>query len=123
MTEIIITDDLSIQQIQDKFNAHFPYLKIEFFKSAHQEGEGSSKDNIITTNHIIGEIRYNHASGEVSMHGNQKVSTLEEAFKEKYGLNVQVFRKSGKVWLETTKTDEWTLSEQNKMGEEMAVGV
>ncbi len=123
MTEILITDDLSIEQLQDKFNQHFPYLKIEFFKSGHSEGEGSPKDNIITSNHILGDIRFNHASGEISIHGNQKVSTLEEAFKEKYGLNVQVFRKSGKVWLETTNTDEWTLSEQNKMGEEMEMGV
>lgn len=119
MSEIIITNDLTIEQIQDKFNAHFPFLKIEFFKTSHEEGEGSPKDNIIQGNHIIGDIRSNNSSGELSIHGNQKVSTLEEAFKEDYGLNVQVFRKSGKVWLETTNTDEWTLAEQNKTGEDM----
>jgi hypothetical protein len=27
---------------------------------------------------------------------------------------VQVFRKSGKLWIQTTATDQWTLGEQNK---------
>jgi hypothetical protein len=33
---------------------------------------------------------------------------------------VQVFRKSGKVWLETTVTDGWTLEEQNLQGEALS---
>jgi hypothetical protein len=33
---------------------------------------------------------------------------------------VQVFRQSGRVWLETTRTDDWTLAEQNKQGEELS---
>jgi hypothetical protein len=31
-------------------------------------------------------------------------------------LSVQVFRKSGKSWLETTFTDGWTLKKQNQEG-------
>ena len=120
MTEILISDDLSIEQVQDKFNSHFPFLKIEFFKTSHDNQEGSPKDAMIETKNLIGEIRKVHSEGEVSIHGNLKVNTLEESFKNKYGLHVQVFRKSGKLWLETTKTDNWTLAEQNKTGEEMS---
>lgn len=123
MTELIITDDFTIHQVQDKFQEHFPFLKIEFFKTSHDEMEGSPKENMITENHLLGDIRTNHSAGELSIHGNQKVTTLEEHFEENYGLNVQVFRKSGKNWLETTKTDEWTLSEQNRTGEEMSEAV
>lgn len=119
MTELIITDDFTIEQVQDKFQAHFPYLKIEFFKKPHDEMQGSPKEHLITGNHLLGDIRTSHNAGNISIHGNQKVSTLEEHFGENYGLNVQVFRKSGKTWLETTKTDEWTLSEQNRVGEDM----
>jgi len=49
-----------------------------------------------------------------------KVSELEKIFLEDYGLNVQVFRNSGRVWLETTMTDDWTLAEQNRQGEELS---
>jgi hypothetical protein len=31
-------------------------------------------------------------------------------------LSVQVFRKSGKNWLETTASDQWSLEKQNAKG-------
>jgi hypothetical protein len=37
-----------------------------------------------------------------------------------FGLDVQVFRKSGNTWLVTTKTDDWTIAEHNKRAKEMA---
>jgi hypothetical protein len=37
-----------------------------------------------------------------------------------YGLSVQVFRKSGNVWLETSATDNWTLRQQNNEGAELS---
>jgi hypothetical protein len=47
-----------------------------------------------------------------------KVGELENLFAEKFGLYVQLFRKSGKVWLQTTTTDTWTLKEQSKLASE-----
>ena len=37
-------------------------------------------------------------------------------FKEIYDLNVQVFRRSGNIWLQTTATDHLSLSAQNEKG-------
>jgi hypothetical protein len=37
---------------------------------------------------------------------------LEKQFEEGFGLHVQVFRKSGRTWLETSVTDDLTLVEQ-----------
>ena len=48
-----------------------------------------------------------------------KVAELENDFSGQFGLQVQVFRKSGEVWLQTTKTDNWTLIEQNQAALEM----
>lgn len=119
--ELHIDDNMKISEVQDQFTSHFPYLKIEFYRSEHQEGEGSVDREKLDTNLSIGEARSKHNEGDLSIHGNQKVSTLEGAFHDTYGLNVQVFRKSGTIWLQTTTTDEWTLSEQNREGEEYAV--
>ena len=44
------------------------------------------------------------------------VTDLEQNFSDVYGLSIQVFRKSGDVWLETTITDGWTLEKQNEQG-------
>jgi hypothetical protein len=116
--EIKITDDKSIEQIQKEFNDHYPFLNLEFYKTEHEPGQGSANRERIDRKSTIANVRKRHNTGDLSIHGNQKVSTLESAFHDIYGLNVQVFRKSGKVWLQTTSTDEWSLSEQNRTGEE-----
>ena len=120
MKEIRITDNKTIQAIQEEFSDHFPFLKLEFYASAHTVGEGSANDDRIDPKLTIGAIRTKLNPGELSIHGNQKVSTLEEAFQEFFGLSVQVFRKSKELWLQTTSTDEWTLSEQNESGKAMS---
>lgn len=118
MTELIITDDHKIEDLQKDFTTHFPFLKIEFYAKAHKTGEGNVINERLDASLSIGQVRNVHESGHVSMHGNLKVSTLEQAFHDVYGLNVQVFRKSGNIWLQTTATDNWTLSEQNETARE-----
>lgn len=112
-----ITDEKKISEIQSEFRAKFPYLKLEFYAQPHTEG-GVSASNMLDAAKTVGEVRTIHEDGNLSINGNLKVSTLESNFKEMYGLNVQVFRRSRKIWLQTTATDEWTLAEQNRLGEE-----
>ena len=112
---------MTVAKVQEAFNEHFPYLKLEFYSTEHEAGEGSPDQLKLDKNLTIKEAGKNEDQGDISIHGNQKVSTLEQNFHDAYGLNVQVFRKSGNLWLQTTKTDGWTLSEQNRQGEEMAV--
>lgn len=45
---------------------------------------------------------------------------MSKDFRDVYGMGVQVFTKSGKVWLETTVTVGWTREQQNKQGEELS---
>ncbi|MES2566881.1 MAG: hypothetical protein V4565_08440 [Bacteroidota bacterium] len=118
--KITINDDRKIFTIQDEFNTLFPYLKLEFF-SKHHKPCGSSAKNLVKQNSVtLGEFRTEHHMGEITIVPEMKVSDLEQNFGNIYGLGVQVFRKSGKLWLETTVTDNWTLAEQNKQGEELS---
>lgn len=118
---MIISDQKTIKEIQTEFNNKFPFLKIEFYKMTHKTNEGSPDISRWDFNKTIGEIRTIQTSGDLSINGNQKVSTLEKNFEELYGLNVQVFHKSGNLWLQTTATDEWTLSHQNEKAESFAI--
>jgi len=61
-----------------------------------------------------------HNTGTITIAPGMTVNELEQNFKDVYGLSVQVFRKSGKVWLETTVTDGWSLEEQNRQGEDLS---
>jgi hypothetical protein len=42
---------------------------------------------------------------------------LERLFENEYGLHLQVFRRSGNTWLETSVSDDLTLEEQEAKAE------
>jgi hypothetical protein len=98
----------------------FPWLRLEFFSVPHHAREASPKKQMLPVTLSIGEARTVHGHGSVTVHPAMSVTELEEAFRVQCGLAVQVFRRSGNVWLETTVTDNWTLQEQNDNGQVMS---
>ncbi|HHM21707.1 MAG TPA: hypothetical protein ENJ20_06755 [Bacteroidetes bacterium] len=106
-----------MKELKKEFREKFPYLKLEFYKGRHEDGKPSPATNQLDDSKKIGEVRTIHKEGELQVRGNMKVSTFENRFREQYGLNVQVFRRSGNIWLQTTTTDHWTLARQNGKGE------
>jgi len=118
--KILINDRRKIHAIQEDFNKQFPYLKLEFFSKPHSIGGGSAKKLIKVPSKTLGECRTIHDSGTITITPQMTVADLEQNFRDIYGLSAQVFRKSGKVWLETTVTDVWTLEEQNSQGESLS---
>ena len=118
--KISINDRKKIFTIQEEFNTVFPYLKLEFFSKPHKPGGASAKRTIKTNDKTLGECRTIHNNGKIIITPNMTVTDLEQRFNDVYGLSVQVFRQSGKVWLETTVTDGWTLEEQNFQGEALS---
>ena len=117
--KIKISSDRKIFEIQEEFNTAFPYLKLEFFKKTHNSGENSPKKWMELSSKSLSEFK-SVQDGALEIEPNMTVAFIEQEFKDKYGLGVQVFRKSGKVWLETTFTDGWTLEEQNNQGEALS---
>ena len=109
---MLIKDARTLKDIQEEFSDKFPFLRIDFFSWIGKTEEKQKLNPELT----IGEVRTIHKEGEVSIHGNLKVRTLEANFRDIYGLSVQVFRLSGNIWLQTTSTDDWTLHEQNRKG-------
>ncbi|NUM50898.1 MAG: hypothetical protein HUU48_07250 [Flavobacteriales bacterium] len=116
--KMLIDKNKKLNTIQNEFEKIFPFLKIEFYKRAHSQGEGSAKKNTLDVELTIGEVQKKNASGTIEIHKLMTVAELESAFTEVFGLAVQVFRKSGKVWLQTTTTDDWTLAEQDQRASE-----
>jgi hypothetical protein len=48
------------------------------------------------------------------------VSELEKLCDEQFGISIQVYRRSGTLWLETSMTDSWTIQQQNDRGSEIS---
>lgn len=118
MDNLQISDNVQLKEIKRIFNEKFPHLKIEFFSEEHAEGEASTYKSMYDEDLYLKDIRTNQNEGELSINGHTKTATFEQTFREKYGVNVQVWRKSGNMWLQTTTTDDWTLSEQEQKGVE-----
>ncbi len=114
---ILVTNKHSLAEIQAEFNEKFGNLKLEFYIGKHDEGEGTADNKKLDPSLTIGELREGDSETEFSIHGNLKTNSFEESWQEAFGFSVQVFRKSGNIWLQTTSTDDWTLSEQQKAAE------
>jgi glycerol-3-phosphate O-acyltransferase len=117
--EIIIDDKKTLAEICKEFNDMFPYLKLEFFETPHQEFEGSPKKEMLDHHLTIKQVRKKYADSHLSISKFQKIADLERDFYDNYGLSVQVFRRAGGNWIETIFTDFWTLDEQNRRGEQL----
>lgn len=114
-----ISDTIKLKDIQLAFRRKFPYLKIEFYRHSHKEGEGTKDVYLLNSEMMVGEVRSIHNSGFFPLDGSMKTATFEQMLQKIYGLNTQVFRKSYGKWLQTWATDVWTLEEQNKRGQIM----
>ena len=114
--KLMINQNQKISEIIEKFNQVFPFLKIEFFSNPINSFGNKKRNLIIYADKTLGECRTIVKQGELTVSPHMTVSDLENKFNSIYGLLVQVYRKSGKAWLETTLTDSWTLEEQNNQG-------
>lgn len=118
--KIEINDNRKIYAIQEEFHKEFPFLKLEFYAKPHKKGGAHSNEFITESSKRLGDCRSIHDSGEITITPQLTVGELEQNFRDVYGLSVQVFRKSGKVWLETIDTDNWSLQKQNDEGKELS---
>ncbi|MFO0479644.1 MAG: hypothetical protein ACK50L_12840 [Bacteroidota bacterium] len=113
--KVIKSKQIKASDLKRKFNSKYPFLKIEFFKSKHKTLEGSLKKDLIVDDFII-----DSNNPIIEFEEEMLVSDLENQFAEKLKLYIQVFRKSGKSWLETTYTDSWSLKKQNQEGVDLS---
>jgi len=120
MKSITINDSKKISDLQKEFNDVFPFLKLEFFHRPHVNHRGSVRKDMFNTGMTLKECNKKDAKGSILLKADMKVSELEELFQNVFGLSVQVFRKSGNAWLETTVTDDWSLEQQNDAGRELS---
>lgn len=110
----------TLESVQRSFNSEFPFLKLEFFSRPHDRGGTSEKQHILNAKRTVETCNPSITETTLSIPTAMTVQELEQVFQHELGLYVQVFRKSGRVWLETTATDTWSLHKQNAEGRELS---
>jgi len=109
-------DNTTIEDLQEKFSGFYNHLKLDFYKGPHGRFESSDEKAAFSSDHRLGEIRRIHEQGEWEIHSGMKAGDLEQTFRKKYGLNVQVLVRAGSEWIQTTNADNLSLLELNDLG-------
>ena len=112
--EMEIQGNKSIGALQEEFNGYFPFLRIEFYR----QRNGDEKNNIEKLN-ASQKLQLINGSSEkfvINIGKDERVISLKDQF-NKFGISVLIFRKAGRVWVETSLTEDWTLDRQNTEGE------
>lgn len=105
-----------IKDIQKEFSKAYPYLKIEFYQNPHEKTELSAGQERIPPETILGDIGDFVSALSIDMSEDRPVSEMEAEFYARTGVAVQVSRKMGNIWIETSVSDDKTLGWQNGRG-------
>jgi hypothetical protein len=115
--QILIDDNQTISFFQEIFNKQFPYLKSEFISRKDRSGLRIPLKAVQLTALKLEIFRKADQGVPLFITVEMTVSHVEQLFEQEYGLEVKIFRKSGRIWLETVLTEDWTLDFQNREGE------
>lgn len=106
-----------VREVEKEFNRHYPFLKIEFLANGKTRADAPAyqgPDEDILRSRAIHLLR-----NEIRINDEMTVSDLETALQSVFDYPVQVLRKSGKLWIGTRMTGNWTLKQQNDQGREL----
>ena len=112
---IQLTNDMNIESIKNAFNKIYPGLRLAFYEYGHMANEGSAAGTELVNSLTLSEVGFQASPVVINTDAEQSVADFEKQF-EALKFHVQVFRKSNQLWLQTTRTDDWTLFEQNRKG-------
>jgi hypothetical protein len=110
-----ISKSMILQDLRNQFMEKFQSLKIEFYTLGNADKVSKINQELlhdITLESLNPTIK----EGEFLYDGEITVREFEQGMKDQFGLNVQVFRKSKGIWLQTSATDAWSLNTQNGKG-------
>jgi hypothetical protein len=114
-----LNKESSIKSIQKEFSEHYPYLKVEFYKN-HSIGPRLLRAQLLSASECSRKLDGTLNGNLININKSRTVAELEKDFERLLGFRVLVFRKTGKMWVETTLTDDWTLEDQNLEGEQLS---
>ena len=117
--QIALNEQTTVADIQHQFSSNFPYLKLVFFLPG-QNGVPARKRKFALGDVLLSEISRIKVAGAIDIDPSVTVSELEKLLANRHGLPVQVYRRSGNMWIETNITDKWTLAHQNEQGRQLS---
>lgn len=108
-----LSPEKTLNSVQTEFSSAFPGLKIVFFTKSHRANKGSAAKFLVQDKEMsLQQLSPKLKAGDLTIEASTVVMELEKQFEEQFGLHIQIFRKSGRTWLETSVSDNLTLAQQ-----------
>ena len=115
--EVTTTGSKKVKTLYKEFNEHFPYLRLKLLSSI-EYSKSLSGETItgVSIEHTLNDVREKKGKGVISFSGRKKVKTVEEEFKEVFGLYCQICYTSadGKRYYTSKAEDSKTLTQLNR---------
>ncbi|MGA0555321.1 hypothetical protein ACO2Q8_01620 [Larkinella sp. VNQ87] len=116
MKPFVISSLLTANHLNLTFQRHFPFLKLQLYSPYGRPLEGAEKELMMNTlGRPLGELRW------LAIDPDMSVSSFETTFHYLFGLRVEVLRKTGYTWDDLEHTKHWSLRQQNRKGEQIAM--
>lgn len=116
MKSFVLTSLLTPRQLNEHWQRHFPFLKLQIYTSLGNRVDDFEKEK--TLNEISSQeddLRW------LAVYPDMSVKAFEIAFYYQFGLSAEVLRKSGYTWDNTDYTKSWPIKKQNRKGEELSI--
>ena len=105
---MIINSTSTVKEIQKDFQQKFPGLNVAFYSQSSKVYHAFYKKNEYPLDTSISTISPFLDQIDVVLDENKSVKDFERTLQEQMKLHVQVCRRSTDLWIQTTKTDDWT---------------
>ena len=107
-----VKPDIKATDLIRQFNEIYPFLRLEIYYRGEEMSDA-------THDCMLCDIVHRKAVESFAILPEMKVSEVESMFWENMGIQISIFRKSGKTWLESSFTNYWSLERQNSLGKDM----
>jgi hypothetical protein len=107
-----IESESKVRDVQEQFHVKYPYLQIHFYKGNTTDSSNIRRQEKASPDYLIKHLTLADKPVSISIDQNTTVAELLENLFE-IGLVAEVCRKSGKHWVATTLTADWTLQRQS----------
>lgn len=112
VTKITVTGQKKIATLQREFTEKYPYLGIRLFSEEEwRKSQRGETIRALAADQTIAKVRTKELGEPISIHGRTKVATLEEQFRDRYGLNCQVI-----VHKKGSKSRSYTSGDMDSLG-------
>lgn len=121
---VSVTGQKKLSTLQSEFTGKFPRLGLMFFSlDEARKAEQGATIRPLPSDQTVASVRTKVAKGDLSIHGNTTVGTLEAAFRQDYGLQVQVcVMREGKPVYTGAAVDGVSLTELDRRCQEQSRG-